>query len=552
MLQDNVEENSSRIGPPAVHIAYSVEEDGRVESVELPFVIGVLADLCGEPEEPSSPLAWRKFLRIERENFEDVLAACAPRLVFAVGNRLEPNSASLQVELRFRSMTDFEPERVARQVSGLPESLAAGHPGASDQLDELLHAPAFQRLEASWRGLRYLLWTIETSASLKVCVLNATKRELLSDLREAPAPNRTAVFQKVHDEPYGTFRGEPFALLLGDYEFSNGADDLELLEGMASIAAAADAPFIAAASPRMFGWADFTVLSETRDLPKIFEGAEYTRWRSFRQSGQAAYAALVMPRILLRLPYGDATVPVKAFLYQETMTEDGCGNLLWGNPAFALGVRLAEAFRVYHWCAAIVGPQGGGLVTDLPAITLMDLKGNLAMKGPVEVPLDDIQEAELVDCGFNCLVHWKGTDMAAFFAATTCLRPRLYHDAAATTAARLATRLPYVLVVSRFAHYMKAMLRDRFEAPRSREECEQLLNDWISQYVVEDDSSSMEVKACFPLHNARIEVDEIPDSPGKFRATAFLHPHFQLHDAGVALRVAVDLPTAARSDVAPL
>jgi type VI secretion system protein ImpC len=545
MTQDNAGVNPGGARPPKAHITYEAEAEPLNEVVELPFVIGVMADLAGQSAPSSPPLEARKFVHIDQANFDAALAACRPRAAFVVENNLEGDGAPLQVELRFQSMADFGPEGVARQVPALLEALTAGCPQAPLQLDEILHAEAFQRLEATWRGLNYLLCEIETSPSLEVRVLSATKAELLADLMTSPSPNQSAVFRKVHDEPYGTFRGEPFAVLVGDYEFSNDAEDLELLEGMAYIAAAAHAPFIATAGPRMFGWTDFTMLSETRALSRIFEGAAYARWRSFRESGHAAYAALVMPRILLRLPYGDTTVAVKAFSYQETIAKEGCNRgLLWGNAAFALAVRLAEAFGIYHWCAAIVGLEGGGLVTDLPALALMDRQGHPTMKGPVEVPLDDIQEAELADCGFNCLVQWQGTDMAVFFAAPTCGRPRQSQDAAATSAARLATRLTYVLAVSRFAHYMKALLRDKFEAPRSRNECERVLNDWIGQYVVEDDSSSMEVKARCPLHNARIEVDCTPGAPGRFRATAFLHPHFQLE--GVALRVVVDLPAPVR------
>lgn len=515
MAQDNEEANHNRLRPPAVHITYDIRNsDGSLERAELPFVVGVLADLCGEPEEPLPPLARRRFVQIERESLDAVLAHCAPRLSFQAGRRLERNGAPLKVELRFQSMADFGPERVARQVPGLPEALAAGYPGASHQLDEILRTPAFQRLEASWRGLRYLLREIETSASLKVGVLHATKRELLSNFREAAAPNRGAVWQKVCAEPYGQFRGEPFAVLIGDYEFSNDADDLELLEGMARIGAAAHAPFIAAASPRMFGWASFTLMSEAADLTKIWAGEPYTRWRSFREGPESAYAALVLPRMLLRVPYSD---------------DDEHGEPLWGNAAYALGARLAEAFRVHHWCAEIQGVERGGLVKGLPTL----------IKGPIEIPIQERLERQLTDSGFTCLVHWKGTDRAVFFTATTCRRP-----------GRLTTRLPYVLAVSRFAQYIKAMLRDRLEAPRSSQECARVLNDWISQYVTADDSLDTERQAKLPLREARIEVEEVPGSPGQFRAIAFLRPHFQLEDTGVAVPVIVELPTAVPRDVA--
>src|SRR5271157_4639738 len=267
-----------------VHITYEVEEDGKAATVELPFVIGVLADLRGAPEDPWPPLPERKFVTVDRDNLDAVLADCEPRLAFLVENQLQPGGAPLPVELRFRRMTDFEPEAVARQVPGLLEALIVERPESSRQLDEILHAPAFQRLEASWRGLQYLLWQIRTSAILKVRVLNASKLELLEALREAPAPNRSAIFRKVHDEPYGTFAEDPFAILIGDYDFSYEADDLELLEGMA-------------ASAGMFGVASFAALSDIRNVAKIFQHCDHARWRSFRDSADAAYAALVVPRM---------------------------------------------------------------------------------------------------------------------------------------------------------------------------------------------------------------------------------------------------------------
>jgi type VI secretion system protein ImpC len=544
MSQDAAEANEGRTGPPSVHITYEVEEDGNVKSIELPFVIHVLADLSGESQAPPLRLKDRAPVHIYRENFDMVMAAHAPHLRLAVANRLERSGAPLKVELRFRSVSDFEPEGIARQVPGLLGLLAAGHAGAADQLDEILHAPAFQRLEGTWRGLRYLVRSSDATASVKVRVFNAAKKELLSDFRESAALDRTVIFQKIYMEEYGVFGAEPSAAIIADYEFANAPDDLELLDGLAQLGAVTHAPFIAAASPRMFGCGEFAELSNRRSLSKIFEGPAYAHWRSFRQSAQAAHAVLVLPHILMRPPYGVATEPVKAFSYEETAAEDG-SNLLWGNAAFALGARLAEAFRLYHWCAAIAGPEGGGLVTDLPAISFVDPKGNPAMRGPADVLLDDIQQKELFDCGFTCLVQSRETDRAAFVGVTTCLRPKLYQEAAATAAARLATQLPYVLAAARFAQYLKAILRDSSQRWWSKEECEKMLNDWIRQYVVEQDSVSAEVKAKFPLRYARIKVDKVPNYDGLV-ATLALRPHFQVADPGLALRLAVELPPPAR------
>ncbi len=550
-------------GDTAVHITYEVEEDGRVESVELPFVIGVLADLREAPEDPSwPPLPERRFMTVDRENFDAILAAYEPRLAFAVDNKLERDGgAPLQVELRFRGIADFEPEGVARQVPDLLEAFNVGCPEASLQLDEILHASAFQRLEATWRGLHYLVCEIEASTSIRVRVLNAGKGELLCDFREAPAPDNS-VIHKIITEPFSIFRGEPFSVLIGDYEFSNDADDLELLENMARIGAAAHAVFIASASPRMLGRKSFMDMSDPADVDTLFDGDDYARWRSFRESEVAAYAALVLPRMLLRRLHGrhrimreagDTLVPVEAspLLYKE----DPCdpfderrrphhNRFLWGGAAYALAIALAEAFRLHHWC----GNRDCGepwVMSSLPHQPYHDLTDDLPKHiGPVETSVTQIQERRLIDLGFNCLLEFY--PWAVFTAATTCRKPLQYTNEAATRAARLAVTITYVLAVSRFANYLKALMRDQCEAPRSAEICERLLNAWIGRYVIEDDSASTETKARFPLRAARVEVEETPGCPGQFRATAFLRPHFQLEDTGSAMPVVIDLPAVIR------
>jgi type VI secretion system protein ImpC len=443
-------------------------------------------------------------------------------------------------------MSDFDAEAVARQVPALTEMLAAGNPAASAQLDEILHAPEFQRLEARWRGLRYLLRETETSENLKILVLNAAMPELLLDFREAPELRESAVFRQVEELRYGVLRAEPFGLLIGDYEFSNEPDDLELLERMAQVAAAAHAPFIASASARMFGWEDFTQMPCGTGIAKIFEDEAYCRWRSFRETEESRYAALVLPRMLLRLPYGDATVPVRAFSYQENVGDDDHRKLLWGNTAYALGARIAEAFRRHHWCAAIRGIESGGLVEYLPVHRHQDRDGEVLLSCPTEVGILDIPEHELGEAGFVGLVQCKNSDVAVFFSVFSCRRVEPQGREESSVAARLSARLEYIMVLSRFAHYLKAMVRDRFEAFRSAEECSRFLNGWIADYVIEDDEASPMRKAMFPLREARIEVEEAADHPGRFRATAFLRPHHQLIDPGTPLRLVVELPPTVR------
>jgi len=416
----------------------------------------------------------------------------------------------------------------------------------SIQLNEILHHPSFQKLEGTWRGLKYLLDQSETGAMLKIRVLNVSKKELLRDLQRAPEFDQSAAFKKVYEEEFGIFGGEPFGALIGDYEFGKHPEDMELLEKMSQVAAAAHAPFLTAASADMFGLDSFTSLGAPRDLAKIFDNTEYAKWKSFRQSEDSRYVGLCVPHVLGRLPYGKDTKPVEGFNYEEGVDGTDHSKYLWSNAAYALGARLTQSFASYGWCASIRGVEGGGLVEGLPTHTFRTDEGDVAMKCPTEVAITDRREKELADLGFIPLVHCKGTDYAAFFSAQSAQKPKMYDNEAANANARLSAQLPYLLAVCRFAHYMKTIMRDKVGSFMSRSDCERFLNQWIMQYVTEDDSASATVKSQYPLRQARVEVAEIPGKPGCYRAVAFLRPHFQLDELTVSLRLVADLPPSAR------
>jgi type VI secretion system protein ImpC len=413
-------------------------------------------------------------------------------------------------------------------------------------LNEVLHHPTFQKLEGSWRGLKYLLDQSETSDQLKIKVLNVTKRELLRDLQRAPEFDQSTLFKKVYEEEFGIFGGAPFASLIGDYEFGRGPEDMELLERVAQTAAAAHAPFLSAASPEFFNLESFAQLDAPRDIAKIFDTTEYAKWKSFRQSEDSRYVGLTCPRVLGRLPYGRETKQVEAFHYEENVDGSDHSKYLWTNAAYSLGARLTNAFALYGWCAAIRGVEGGGLVEGLPVHNFYTDEGDVAMKCPTEVPITDRREKELADQGFVPLVHCKGTDYAAFFSVQSCQKAKIYDKDAANANARLSTQLPYIFAVSRFAHYLKAMMRDKIGSFMSRLDCERWLNNWISMYVTPDDTASPSVKASHPLREARVEVAEVPGKPGVYRAVAFLRPHFQLDELSVSLRLVAELPASTR------
>lgn len=416
----------------------------------------------------------------------------------------------------------------------------------SIQLNEILHHPSFQKLEGSWRGLRYLMDQSETSDKLKIKVLNATKKELLRDLQRAPEFDQSALFKKVYEEEFGVFGGAPFAAMVGDYEFGRGPEDMELLEKISQVAAAAHAPFLTAAAPEMLNLDSFASLEAPRDIAKIFDTTEYAKWKSFRQSEDSRYVGLCLPHVLGRLPYGKDGVTIESFNYEEGVDGTEHNKYLWTNAAYALGARLTNSFALYGWCASIRGVEGGGLVEGLPTHNFTTDSGDVAMKCPTEVPITDRREKELADQGFIPLVHCKGTDYAAFFSVQSAQKPKVYDKEAATANARISAQLPYILAISRFAHYMKAIMRDKIGSFMSRAECERFLNQWMMQYVTEDDSASPQTKSQYPLREARVDVSEVPGKPGVYRAVAFLRPHFQLDELTVSMRLVAELPPSAR------
>ncbi|MHB8608847.1 MAG: type VI secretion system contractile sheath large subunit [Candidatus Acidiferrales bacterium] len=414
------------------------------------------------------------------------------------------------------------------------------------QLNEILHHPAFQKLEASWRGIKYMMDQSETSAMLKIRVLNVSKKELLRDLQRAPEFDQSVMFKKVYEDEFGIFGGEPFGALVGDYEFSKHPEDIELLEKVSQVAAGAHAPFLTAAAPELLNLDSFSQLGDPRDIGKIFDSTEFAKWKSFRASEDSRYVGLTMPRVLMRLPYGKDTKPVDDFSYEEGVDGTDHSKYLWGNAAYALGARLTQAFAQYGWCASIRGVEGGGLVEGLPTHTFRTDEGDVALKCPTEVAITDRREKELADQGLIPLVHCKGTDYAAFFSVQSANKPKKFDKAAANANARLSAQLPYILAVSRFAHYMKSIMRDKIGGFMSRGQCQTFLTQWIMQYVTDDDQASAATKAKFPLREAKIEVSEIPGKPGAYRAIAFLRPHFQLDELTVSLRLVADLPAPAK------
>ncbi|MGN6650002.1 type VI secretion system contractile sheath large subunit [Trinickia sp.] len=415
----------------------------------------------------------------------------------------------------------------------------------TDQLNAIMHDEAFQALEASWTGLHDMVYGTETSTRLKLRLLNVTKKELLKDLETAVDHDMSVLFKKVYEEEYGTFGGYPYSLLIGDYTFGRHPQDIALLERMSKVAAAAHAPFIAAAAPSLFDIKSFTELGVTRDLSKIFESAELATWRSFRSSEDSRYVSLVLPSYAARLPYGAKTKPVETFNFEEDVDGTDHSKYLWANSAYQMGLRITDAFAKYSWSTAIRGVEGGGKVDGIAAHAYKTSEGDVVLKCPTEVTITDRREKELSDLGFIALVNSKGSNFAAFFGGQTTNKPVLYNKDEANANAQLSARLPYVLAASRFAHYLKVIMRDKVGSFQTRGGIEAYLNNWISDYVLINPSASQEQKARFPLGEARVDVTEVPGKPGSYRATCFIKPHFQMEDLTASIRLVADLPAAA-------
>jgi len=414
-----------------------------------------------------------------------------------------------------------------------------------DQINEFLHHPELQRLESSWRALNFLVKNTETGERLKLRLLNISKAELQKDLEKAVEFDQSQLFKKVYEEEYGTFGGNPYGILLGDFEFDRSAKDISLLTMISNVAAAAHAPFISSASPALFDLASFRELHEPRDLKGVFESLEMIKWNSFRDSEDSRYVALTLPRMLMRLPYGPVTLPVEGFDFAENTDGKDHVKYLWANSAFGLVYRITDAFARYSWCAAIRGVEGGGVVENLPAHVFTTDSGDKVLKCPTEIAITDRREKELSDLGFISLVHCKGKDYAAFFGGQTTQRPKKYDTPQANANARLSTVLPYIIAASRFAHYLKVIVRDKVGSFLSAENVQVYLNRWIGGYVLGKDDAGQEIKAQYPLREARVDVTDTPGKPGCYTAVVFLRPHFQLEELTTSIRLVAELPPPA-------
>jgi len=433
----------------------------------------------------------------------------------------------------------MQPARKDEKINNavIDQMLATIDQKMSAQLDTILHDESFQKLESAWRGLKFVVDRTDFRQNIRIEVLNASKDELLADFEDSPEVVKSGLYKHIYSAEFGQFGGKPYGAVVANYEMSAGPQDVKLMQFMSSVGAISHAPVIASAGPKMFGCEKYEDIANLKDLESIFEGPKYAKWNAFRETEDARYLALTVPRFLLRVPYGPDTVPVKSFNYQETTAGD-TDRYLWGNAAYTFATRLTDSFAQYRWCPNIIGPQSGGAVENLPIHTFESM-GQVQSKVPTEVLVTDRREYELAEQGFIALTMRKGSDNAAFFSANSVQKPKNFGNTPEGKQAelnyKLGTQLPYMMMINRLAHYIKVLQRENIGSWKSREELQDELSKWISQYVADQDNPSAEVRSRRPLRKAEIRVEDVEGEPGWYRVAMAVVPHFKYMGADFTL-----------------
>lgn len=420
------------------------------------------------------------------------------------------------------------------------QAIAAIDAKISKQLSQVMHNQDFLKVEGSWRGLNYLVFETETSTQMKIKMISVQKRELAKDLDKAIEFDQSQLYRKIYEAEYGMAGGQPIGALIGDYEFGNTPEDIDMLRDISGVAAASFCPFISASAPSLFGFDEWSNLSKPRDLAKIFDGPEYAKWKSFRESDDSRFVVLTMPRVLSRLPFGKQYKRADSFDYEEF--SDDKQVFSWMNAAYVYGTTLTKAFANYGWCTAIRGAENGGKIENLPLYTFKAEDGDIDYQCPTEVGITDRREAELSKLGFMPLCHYKNTDYAVFFGAQTVQKPKVYDNDAATANAAISARMPYMMATSRFAHYLKIIARDKIGSFMEAKDVEVWLNKWILQYANSNQQTTSQLKAKYPLSEAKVEVKEVAGQPGVYQAVAWLRPWLQMEELTTSMRLVAEIP----------
>lgn len=464
---------------------------------------------------------------------KDLLSTAHPN---AFGNQLNITQNGVNALLKRLQEQDLAPERIDRPL--VDECICHIDRCLSEQLDEIMHNDKFQALESSWRNLKYVVDQTNFRENIKVDCLNVSKEDLYEDFADSPEIHQSGLYHWVYSTEYAQFGGEPYAAMIGDYQFSHQGADLNLLKNIAGVAAMSHAPFIASAAPTFFGIDNITALPNLKDIEAIFAGQAYAEWHSFRQKEEARYIGLTVPRFMLRRPYDPDENPSRSFIYKEQIKQHD--DYLWGNTSFALATRLTDSFARYRWCPNIIGPQGGGTVSELPLHHFKTM-GELETQIPTEVLLSDRREIELAAQGFIPLTFRKGSDEATFFSANSIQQTKNYgiseQGQTDTLNQKIGAQLPYLFVISRVAHYLKVLQREQLGTWKEAPDLERELNHWLNQYVANQDHAPAEIRSRKPLRQGQIKVNAVADDPGWYQVDISVRPHFKYMGSDITLQL---------------
>jgi type VI secretion system protein ImpC len=450
-------------------------------------------------------------------------------------------TAAVSVFLELLKKSSQKVDRLDKTL--LDEHIASLDEQISRQLDAVMHHADFQRVESTWRGVKSLIDQTDFRQNVRIELLDISKDHLIQDFEDAPEIAQSGLYLHTYTQEYDTPGGEPIAAAISNYEFGRDPQDITLLRNISKVAAAAHMPFIGSVGPAFFGKESMEEVAAIKDIGNYFDRAEYIKWKSFRDSDDARYIGLTLPRVLGRLPYGPDTIPVRSFNYVESVKGPDHNRYLWTNASFAFAANMVKSFINNGWCVQIRGPQSGGAVTDLP-IHLYDLGTGNQVKIPSEVMIPETREFEFANLGFIPLSYYKNRDYACFFSANSAQKPALYDTADATANSRINSRLPYIFLLSRIAHYLKLIQRENIGTTKDRRVLELELNKWIGGLVTEMTDPSDDLQASHPLREAKVIVEDIDDNPGFFRVKLYAVPHFQVEGMDVNLSLVSQMPKA--------
>ncbi|NWK78836.1 type VI secretion system contractile sheath large subunit [Aquitalea sp. LB_tupeE] len=492
---------------------------------------GVYGALCSRIN--LTPVSHAPAVEVFRNQDALSEASLDERITVAVNVFLKlVQESALKVDRLDKSLLDYHIDRIDAQISR--------------QLDAVLHHPDFQRTESAWRGLKFLVDRTDFRKNIKIELLDVSKDALRQDFEDSPELIQSGLYRHTYIQEYDTPGGEPIGAIIADYEFDRGPQDIALLRNVSKVSAAAHMPFIASVGAPFFGKDSMEEVAAIQDVANYFDRAEYIKWKSFRDTDDARYVGLTLPRFLARLPYGPDTVPVRNFNYCEQVKGPDHQRYLWANAAFAFAANMVRSFIHNGWCVQIRGPQAGGLVEDLP-IHLYDLGTGNQIKIPTEVLIPETREFEFANLGFTPLSFYKNRDYACFFSANSVQKPALYETREATANSRINARLPYIFLLSRIAHYLKLIQRENIGTTKDRRVLELELNSWIKNLVTEMTDPADELQASHPLREARVVVEDIDDNPGFFKIKLFIVPHFQVEGMDISLSLVSQMPKAKNS-----